>query len=98
MPNNSQMEQAFKNQTLEINPSHPIIVNLNYLRKNDYSLASLVSKQMLDNVLLQSGVPFDTLKASERSYDMINKILDQNLEGVDPNEQATRKLKEEPHK
>lgn len=54
------MAQQFNNQTLEINPAHPIIVNLNYLRKADAKLASLVSKQLLDNILLQSGIPFDT--------------------------------------
>jgi hypothetical protein len=30
-------DQLFTNQTLEINPAHPIIVNLNYLRKIDAS-------------------------------------------------------------
>ncbi len=45
------MDQS-NNQTLEINPAHPIIVNLNYLRKLNPTLASVVCKQMLDNVLL----------------------------------------------
>ena len=53
-------DSQFNNQTLEINAAHPIIVNLNHLRKTDPALASIVCRQMLDNVLLQSGVPFDT--------------------------------------
>ena len=81
-----------KNQTLEINPAHPIIVNLNYLRKQDAALASVVSKQMLDNVLLQSGVPFDTNAAIKSSYLMLEKVLDAHL-GDEPT--GTRKLKAE---
>ena len=38
------LEQAFGNQTLEINPAHPIIVNLNQLRKQDVKLGSLVAR------------------------------------------------------
>jgi len=48
-----------KEQTLEINAAHPLIVNLNYLRKVDMKTAGMVSKQLLDNILIQSGVPFD---------------------------------------
>jgi HSP90 family molecular chaperone len=55
----SRQQDAHKDQTLEINPSHPIIVNLNHLRKTNAKLATLVSKQLIDNVMLQSGVPFD---------------------------------------
>jgi len=37
---------------MEINPGHPIIVNLNYVRKVNPQLASILSKQLLDNILL----------------------------------------------
>jgi len=89
------MQQHFKNQTLEINPANSIIVNLNYLRKTDPKLASIVSKQLLDNVMLQSGTPFDTVKATERSYTLIEKVLDSHLS--QSSDKATRKLKEEPN-
>lgn len=85
------MDQQNKNQTLEINPAHPIIVNLNHLRKKNPTLASIVSKQMLDNVLLQSGIPFDTNAAITRSYSVLEKVLDSHLTGAA--EPATRKLK-----
>jgi hypothetical protein len=79
---------------LEINPAHPIIVNLNHVRKLNSKLASILSKQMLDNILLQSGVPFDTQKATERSYTIIEQVLDSHLQNTDTGERATRKLKE----
>ena len=91
-PNAANMQQHFNNQTLEINPANSIIVNLNHLRKADPKLASLVSKQLLDNVMMVSGIPFDAAKASERSYNVIDKILDAHLQSTD--ERAGRKLKE----
>ena len=38
--NPGQMEQMTKNNTLEINPKHPIIVKLNALRKREPKRAS----------------------------------------------------------
>lgn len=43
-----------KDFTLEINASHPIIVNLNTLRKEDPKLAEQVSRAFLDQVLLSN--------------------------------------------
>lgn len=54
-----QLEAMSTNQTLEINPSHPIIVKLNDLRKVDANRASRVSKSLLDTVLMSSGIPTD---------------------------------------
>ena len=51
--------EANKNVTLEINPSHPILVKLNRLRKKDQNKATLVLKQMADTVMMQSGIPID---------------------------------------
>ncbi len=50
--NPGQMDQMNKNNTLEINPSHGIIVKLNELRKRDAKRASLLAHQMMDNVLM----------------------------------------------
>jgi HSP90 family molecular chaperone len=69
-----------KDQTLEINGAHPIIVNLNYLRKFDTAMASLLSKQLLDNILIQSGIPYDIQKSATRSYSVVEKIIDMELQ------------------
>jgi enterochelin esterase-like enzyme len=55
-------------------------------------LASILTKQLLDNVLLQSGIPFETAKATQRSYTVIEKVLDSHLQATE--EKATRRLKE----
>lgn len=81
-----------KEQTLEINAAHPLIVNLNYLRKVDMKTAGMVSKQLLDNILIQSGVPFDQNQSVQRNYSILEKILDQDLSGLESKPQ--RKLKE----
>ncbi len=52
-----QMDQMNKNQTLEINPNHPIIVKLNQLRKKDAKKAGLLARQLMDNILLNAGIP-----------------------------------------
>ena len=44
---------------LELNAAHPIVVNLNELRKQNKTAAKLVAHQFMDNVLVQSGIPFD---------------------------------------
>ena len=53
------MQQAAKEQILELNAAHPIVVNLNQLRKTNKPAAKLVAEQFLDNVMVQSGIPFD---------------------------------------
>ncbi len=68
-------------------------MNLNHLRKTDPALASILTKQLLDNIMLVSGVPFDTQKATERTYDLIERVLDAQLS---KEERPGRKVKEEP--
>ena len=70
------MNGAMKESTLELNASHPIIVNLNQLRKQNKAAASLVSKQLLDNVLVQSGVPFNIAEGTSRQYKLISSYLE----------------------
>lgn len=69
------MDQMNKNNTLEINPNHPIVVKLNELRKKDPKRASQLSKQMMDNVLLTSGIPFNLQESSKRNLDVLNDFL-----------------------
>ena len=61
------MEMMSHNQTLEINPFSPIMIKLNELRKVDKDRSALASKQILDNVLMNSAIPFDVQKSSKRN-------------------------------
>jgi HSP90 family molecular chaperone len=76
------MEAMSHNQTLEINSYHPIIVKLNELRKVDSKRASHVSKQMLDSVLLQSGIPHDMNKSATRNLMILDQYLQMKADRV----------------
>jgi len=52
-----------------------------------------LSKQLFDNILLQSGIPFDTQKATERSYKVLEKVLDSHLSSTTDDARASRKFK-----
>jgi len=56
-----------KNNTLEINPRHPIIVKLNALRKRDPKRAGALAQQVMENVLLSSGIPFNLQESCKRN-------------------------------
>jgi len=62
------LNRAKKESVLELNAAHPIVVNLNQLRKQNKTAAKLVALQFLDNVLVQSGIPFDLQAGCERQY------------------------------
>lgn len=82
-----------KENTLELNASHPIVVNLNNLRKSNKVMASLVAKQLLDNVMIQSGIPFDMNEGIDRRYKMIARFLEMTSE-VDVPTETIRKSEE----
>lgn len=73
--NPGQADQMNKNNTLEINPKHPIIVKLNALRKKDPKRAGMLAQQVLENVLLSSGVPFNLQESTKRNLDMLSDYL-----------------------
>ncbi|CAI2359030.1 unnamed protein product [Moneuplotes crassus] len=76
MVDQAQFEAATKNQAMEVNPNHPVMVKLNKLRKVDSENASLLLKEVFDNVLLQSGIPYDVMKSTQRSYKVLEMLLD----------------------
>jgi len=66
------MNKLAKENTLELNAAHPIIVNLNQLRKTNKVVATLVAKQLLDNVMVSSGIPFNIHDGTERQYKLLS--------------------------
>jgi len=73
MMDQQQAEQQSKNNTLEVNLKHPIVRGLNVLRKNDSKTAKKVARQLMDNVLVQAGIPFNMHEAVARN----NVILEE---------------------
>jgi HSP90 family molecular chaperone len=62
-------------QTLEINPNHDIVINLNALRTTNPDLAKLVAEQIFDDALVSAGLLEDARSMLPR----INKLLLQLL-------------------
>jgi len=54
-----QMPEMPKDLTLEINTTHPTIVNLNVLRKEQPDFAKEIALMFLDQVLVTSNIPSD---------------------------------------
>ena len=74
--NQQDLSQIAAEQTLELNTSHPIVVNLNTLRKKNKTAASLALRNMIDNVMISSGIPYDIQKGTERQFKLINSYLE----------------------
>jgi TNF receptor-associated protein 1 len=68
-------DQALRNNTLEINPRHAVILKLNELRKKDAKKAAKLAKSLYDNVMLSQGIPFDIVQSSRQNLDTINDFL-----------------------
>ncbi len=73
-----------KNLTLEINPDHQIIVKLNEMRKkdmsigNEFKVAAVVARQILDNTMLNAGMVTDVKSVINRINRLILHVFDQH--------------------
>lgn len=81
----TQSLEANKNLTLEINPTHPIIVKMNALRKVNVKEANNNLKQLLDICLLSTGITFDVKNFIRRSNQFIEQSMNTILEGQGKN-------------
>jgi hypothetical protein len=50
-------------------------VNLNKIRKTDRAVAGLIARQLMNNVMVQSGIPFDLQTSTTEKYDLLDKYL-----------------------
>jgi len=64
-------------QQVQVNPAHPLINQINYIRKVDDNLAREALLQLYDNALIQAGLIDDSRSMVPR----INKILERALSG-----------------
>jgi len=79
--------------TLEINASHPTIINLNILRKESPAFATEVSQVFLDQVMTSSNIPFDARNSFEQSQSIMEAYLDESLIGTGQKEQVPSQSK-----
>lgn len=83
-----------KDLTLEINPSHPTIINLNTLRKSEPDFAKSMSLLFLDQVCQSSNIPYDMRQGQDRKQMMIEQYLDESLGVNNAQSGASRRVEE----
>jgi molecular chaperone HtpG len=59
---------------LQVNPRHPLVKNLAALRDSDSELATLISRQILDNARLAAGLLEDPSTLLQRNYTILEKL------------------------
>ena len=67
-------------QTLEINGSHPIIRAVNTTRTANPELATMVSKQLLDNALISAGLMDDPRTILPNVNELLTQVLAPHME------------------
>ena len=81
MDQNFDTNQFNQNLTMELNSQHETIYKLNLLRKRNVKAANSLLRHLLDNSLMNAGIPFDTKTFMKRMNLFILKLADYELEG-----------------
>ena len=69
-----------ENLTMEINPSHAIIVGLNRLRKSQPSLAQKGLRQLHETCMLSVGIPFNVQQFVQRCFSYLEGEISNKAE------------------
>ena len=85
-------------QKLEINPSHPILIQLEQVRHSNASLATLIIQQVFDSALVAAGLLDDGRSMLPRINQIINAALQTSQPPQPFNQQSKSKAKKEQKK
>lgn len=77
-------QHTLPKQTLEINPSHPIIYNLNALRTHQEKLAVAIAEQVIDNALIAAGLLDDPRTMLPRLNSLLETMISSAVTGSVP--------------
>jgi TNF receptor-associated protein 1 len=61
---------------LELNPRHPVIVQLEQIRGKDTALAAKVAEQIFDNARVAAGVLEDPRAMLKRMNELLQTVLE----------------------
>jgi len=76
---------------IELNITHPVVKNINELRKTDTKTAGLLAKCLLDYIQIVACVPVDFSTAAERSLQVMKKLSDEKLGKPSDDKNDTKK-------
>ena len=82
-----------KDLTLEINPGHPTIINLNTLRKSEPALAQTVTRVLLDHVMISGNLPYDFKEHDKLHKEFADTYLDEVINFRQEQQPASRREK-----
>jgi len=68
-------KQILSSKNLEINLSHPLIKGLAVLKEKDEPFARMIVEQVLDNAMIQAGLPVESRDMVARSYKILSKTV-----------------------
>ena len=71
MDREKQSGSFIKGQTLEVNPNHELMINLNEMRKENPALAKQMIAQVLDNALISAGIFENVMPMTKRLTEMM---------------------------
>lgn len=77
-------------QKLDINPKHPIIVNLENLRSSNPSLAKVIIEQVFDNALIAAGLLDDSRSMLPRLNELMMNIVQSQKSEPEPTKEETK--------
>ena len=81
MDQNMDMNQFNQNLSMEVNADHEMIYKLNILRKTNIRAANSLVRHLLDNALMNAGIPFDMKTFMNRMNLFIVRLADFEIEG-----------------
>jgi HSP90 family molecular chaperone len=71
------MREDIKDLTFEVNPNHPLMAQLNHLRKADTNKAAFIIKQIFDNCCVEAGIPMPPQELNRRVYKLLEMVMSQ---------------------
>jgi TNF receptor-associated protein 1 len=75
MMNMDKAGNQMKDFSVEINPSHDLIINVNLLRKEEPKIASMTIKQLFDTSLLHAGLPLQNADFAKRTFTLLKTLV-----------------------
>lgn len=76
------MNQFNQNLVMEVNPDHEMIFKLNILRKTNIRAANSLVRHLLDNAMMNAGIPFDMKTFMNRMNLFIVRLADFEIDGA----------------
>ena len=90
----SKMGNQQQDLTLEINPNHPTIINMNTVRKAEPEFAREIAAVFLNSTMMSSNIPFDLQAGASHQYTMLTSYLEEAIDSLDSSKRKSKPIQE----